>query len=474
MQIKNLNNEKLFINGEFVDSKSGKWIDVENPATEEIIAKIPSANEEDINLAVDAAYEAFPSWSATCLDERIAIIDKFKQWLEDHQDDFDEIILQELGIPKHIGHKGQVERQIKRVENFIEQVEKIETIEEVTGGLLVREPVGVVASITPWNYPLGQIIQKVIPALLSGCTVVQKPATNTPLTAYLFTQGLIEAGLPKGVFNLVTGQGSDVGNILNGHEKVSMLSYTGSLDGGGQAASDASQTAKKVVLELGGKSPAVFLKGTDIKSAVKQVLDTVYNNVGQTCSCLSRAIITEDIYDEVVNEFLNQYDNYKVGDPNDESSVVGPLSSLKQFERVQKYIQLGLNEGAELIRGELPKKENNGYYVKPAIFTGVKPGMTIHDEEIFGPVLSIIKVADKEEAIKVANAVDYGLSSAVFGEEKDALEVAHAIKAGDCYVNGGGKGGINLPFGGYKQSGVGREGGTYGLLEYYEIKSIYR
>lgn len=474
MEIKNLNSEKLFINGEFVDSKSGKWIDVENPATEEIIAKIPSANEQDINAAVDAAYEAFSAWSNTSLDERIDIINKFKDWLANHQDDFDEIILSELGIPKHIGHKGQVERQIKRVETFVEQVQKIETIEEVPGGLLVREPVGVVASITPWNYPLGQIIQKVIPALLSGCTVVQKPATNTPLSAYLFTQGLVEAGLPKGVFNLITGQGSNIGNILNKHEKVSMVSYTGSLDGGASAASNAMETAKKVVLELGGKSPAVFLRGADIEAGVKQVLDTVYNNVGQTCSCLSRAIVTEDIYDEVLDEFLKQYDNYKVGDPKEESTVVGPLSSLKQFERVQKYIQLGINEGAELIRGELPEKEDKGYYVKPAIFTGVKPGMRIHDEEIFGPVLSIIKVANKDEAIEVANAVDYGLSSAAFGEEKEALEVAHAIKAGDCYVNGGGKGGSNMPFGGYKQSGVGREGGIYGLLEYYELKSIYK
>ncbi len=474
MDIKNLNNEKLYINGEFVDSKSGKWIDVENPATEEIIAKIPFANKEDIDAAVDAAYEAFPSWSQTDLSERIAIIERFNEWLKAHLDDFDELILLELGIPKHIGHKSQVERQAKRVETFIEQVQNIKTEEEVPGGLLVREPVGVVASITPWNYPLGQIIQKVIPALLSGCTVVQKPATLTPLTAYLFAQGLIEAGVPKGVFNLITGNGSDVGSILNSNKKVAMVSYTGSLDGGAMAGKNAMDTAKKVVLELGGKSPAVFLKGADIEAGVKQVLNSVFNNVGQTCSCFSRAVVTEDIYDEVVDEFLKQYENYPVGKPTEDSTVVGPLSSLKQFERVQEYIQKGLNEGAELVRGELPVKPETGYYVQPAIFTGVKPGMTIHDEEIFGPVLSIIIVADIDEAIEVANAVDYGLSSAVMGEEEAALKVAHAIKAGDCYVNGGGKGGSNMPFGGYKQSGIGREGGIYGLLEYYEIKSIYK
>ncbi|WP_297281249.1 aldehyde dehydrogenase family protein [uncultured Anaerococcus sp.] len=472
MNLNELNNEKFYINGEYVESASGKFIDVENPATEEIIGKIPSANEEDINRAVDAAYEAFPSWSKTSLDERIEYIKKLNEWIKEHSDDFDQIILEELGIPPHIGHDSQVGGQIKRIEVYLEQVKNVELQIPMEGGFVLREPVGVVASITPWNYPLGQIVQKVIPAILSGCTVVQKPATNTPLTAYLFTKALDEIGLPKGVFNLVTGKGANVGDVLNGHPKVAMVSYTGSLKGGAQAGASAMKTAKNVVLELGGKSPAVFVKGADIEAGVKQVLNTVYNNVGQTCSCLSRAVITEDIYDEVLDEFLKQYENYQVGDPNDKSTVVGPLSSEKQFEKVQSYIQKGINEGAELIRGELPKKEKKGYYLKPAIFTGVKTGMTIHNEEIFGPVLSIIKVKDKKEAIEVANAVDYGLSSAVFGEEKEALEIAKEIDAGECYVNTSGKG-PNLPFGGYKQSGIGREGGIFGLLEYYQTKSIY-
>ena len=473
MNLENLNNEKLYINGEYVESSTGEFIDVENPATEEIFAKIPRANEDDINKAVDAAYEAYQTWSETDLSERISYIEKFNVWVKDHQDEFDELILHELGIPKHIGHNAQVKGQISRIENYIEQVQKFNIEEEVEGGILRREPIGVVASITPWNYPLGQIVQKVIPALLSGCTVVQKPATNTPLTAYLFAQGLHEVGLPKGVFNLITGQGSEVGNVLNTHPKVAMVSYTGSLEGGGKSGGQAMETAKKVVLELGGKSPAVFLPGADIKKGVEKVLNSVYRNVGQTCSCLSRAVVVEEIYDEVLDEFLKQYENYPLGNPTDENTVVSTLSSDKQFERVQSYIQKGLNEGAELVRGELPVKPEKGYYVKPAIFTNVKPGMTIHDEEIFGPVLSIIKVKDKKEAIEVANAVEYGLSSAVFGNEEDALDVARKIKAGDCNVNAA-SGGSDLPFGGYKQSGVGREGGTYGLLEYYELKSIYK
>ena len=252
-----------------------------------------------------------------------------------------------------------------------------------------------------------------------------------------------------------------------------MVSYTGSIKGGGQAAGLAMQSAKKVVLELGGKSPAVFLKGADIEKGVKQVLDTVYRNVGQTCSCLSRAVVVEEIYDQVVEEFKKQYENYPAGDPRDDSTVVGPLSSQKQFDRVQKYVNIGLDEGANLLKGQALEKNGPGYFVKPVIFTDVKPGMTIHDEEIFGPVLSIIKVNDKNEAIEVANAVEYGLSSAVFGEDDEALEVAREIRAGECYVNGGSKA-HNLPFGGYKQSGVGREGGIHGLLEYYELKSVYK
>lgn len=472
MKLETLNNEKFYINGEYVAGASGEFIDVENPATEEIFAKIPSANEDDINKAVDAAYDAFPAWSKTPLEERVALVKKLNQWMDEHQDDFDELILLELGIPTHVGHGSQVGRQIDRTDAFIEQVQNIELETPMEGGILLREPIGVVASITPWNYPLGQVIQKVIPALLSGCTVVQKPATNTPLSAYLLAKGIDEVGFPKGVFNLITGQGSEVGDILNKHPKVAMISYTGSLTGGAASAKAGMDTAKKVVLELGGKSPAVFIKGANIKEGVEQVLNTVYKNVGQTCSCLSRAVVTEDIYDEVLEEFLNQYENYPVGDPTDEATVVGPLSSEKQFERVKHYIEKGLEEGADLVRGEVPEKSGKGYYVKPAIFTNVKPGMTIHDEEIFGPVLSIVKVKDIDEAIKVANAVDYGLSSAVFGENEKALEVAKEIKAGECYVNTPSKG-PNLPFGGYKQSGIGREGGLYGLLEYYELKSVY-
>ena len=472
MNFEKLNTEKLYINGKYLDSTTNKWIEVENPATGEIIGRVPKASEDEINQAVEAAYEAFKTFSKTSLEERISYIEKFKDWMIDHQEEIMETIKLELGVPIRIAKPGQFDKQIKRIDVFIEQARKIDYRIDMDGGYVRMEPIGVVASLTPWNYPLGQIIMKVIPALLMGCPVVQKPASDTPLTAFFVAKAFDEIGLPKGVFNLITGSGEEVGDILNSHPKVAMVSYTGSLSGGSSSAKRAMDTAKRVVLELGGKSPAVFIKGADIKMGVRQVLDRVYLNVGQTCSCLSRAIITEDIYDEVVAEFIAQYDNYPVGDPSDEKTVVGTLSSKKQFEKVKNFIEEGIKEGANLLKGEIPQESEIGYYVKPAIFTDVKPGMSIHDQEIFGPVVSIIKVKDKEEAIEVANAVDFGLSSAVFGEPSEAEEIAYEIKAGDVYLNSNG-GSSELPFGGYKQSGVGREGGRFGLMEYLEPKSIH-
>lgn len=472
MNFEKLNNKKLYINGKYVNSKLDEWIDVENPATGEIIAKVPKASDDEINLAVESAYEAFKTFSKTSLEERIAYIEKFKNWMIDHQDEIMETIKDELGVPIRIAKPGQFDKQMRRIDVFIDQARKIEYKIDMDGGYVRMEPIGVVASLTPWNYPLGQIIMKVIPALLMGCTVVQKPASDTPLTAYFVAKAFDEIGLPKGVFNLITGSGAEVGDVLNSHPKVAMVSYTGSLAGGSSSAKHAMETSKKVVLELGGKSPAIFIKGADIKMGVKQVLNRVYLNVGQTCSCLSRAIITEDIYDDVIKEFIAQYDNYPVGDPDDEKTVVGSLAGKKQFNRVKGFIEEGIKEGATLLKGEVPKESQVGYYVKPVIFTDVKPGMAIHDKEIFGPVVSVIKVKDKKEAIEVANAVDFGLSSAVFGNEEEALEIAYELKAGDVYLNSNG-GSPELPFGGRKQSGIGREGGKFGLMEYLEPKSIH-
>ncbi|MDO4595000.1 MAG: aldehyde dehydrogenase family protein [Tissierellia bacterium] len=466
-----MNTNKLYINGEYVDSKSEKWIEVENPANEEIIAKVPRSNEEDVNLAVKAAKEAFKSWSKVDINKRIEYVEKFNDWMKNHKEEFLKTMTEELGVPHDFCEKSQFDRMPKRTENFIKQAKDFKLIDKMDGGYVRREPIGVIACITPWNYPLGQIIQKVIPAIIAGNTIVLKPSKQTPLTAYLLVKGFDEIGLPKGVLNLVTGAGSEVGNVMSSHEDVDMVSFTGSTKGGIEVGKAGLETVKNITLELGGKSPAVFIEGADVEKGVKQVLNTIFLNTGQTCSALSRIVVLESEKEKVVNEVLKQYDNYIVGDPKDPDVNVGPLSSKKQFEKVQKYVQKGIDEGAKLLKGEKIEKNGRGYYVKPVVFDNVTTEMSIHKDEIFGPVLVIETAKDYDELIEIANAVDYGLSSAVFGEKEKAIEIAEKIKAGEVSVNNP-SGDINLPFGGYKQSGIGREGGSYGLDEYFEVKSV--
>lgn len=467
-----MRSEKLYINGQFLDSKSNEWIEVENPATEEIFAKVIKANEDDINLAVEAAKNAFKTWKRTSIQERISYIENLKNWMLENEDRFIETMRDEFGVAFKFAKAAHFDRQIARIENFIEQIKEFDKNIEMKNGFVRYEPVGVVACITPWNYPLGQIIQKVIPALLSGSTVVLKPAGITPLTACLLIEGFDSIGIPKGVINLITGKGSEVGDILNTHKDVNKVSFTGSTKAGIKVAGDAIESVKKITLELGGKSPAVFLEGADIGKSVKTVLDTIFYNTGQTCSALSRIVVLETIRDEVIKEIKKQVDNYTVGDPKDKNVKVGPLSSKEQFEKVKKYIELGVKEGAELIIGEIPEKTSKGYFVKPVVFDKVTKDMTIHKDEIFGPVLCIETAKNIDEAIEIANSVDYGLSAAVFGNDEEALNIAYEIEAGQVIVNSS-VGDTNLPFGGYKKSGLGREGGYFGIKEFYEVKSIH-
>lgn len=468
-----MNNENLYIDGQYIASKSDEWIDVENPTNEEIIAKIPSSNKKDVDLAVKAARNALEGWSSLDLEERISYIEKYDEWMKDHSQEFLDDFAKELGCPISFAKPAQLRRQSMRIENFVKQVRKIDFDKKLEkGGILRKEPIGVVAAITPWNYPLGQIIQKVIPALLVGCTVVLKPSQKTPLAAYLLVQGFDEIGLPKGVLNLVTGKGSEVGDILAGHPGVDMVSFTGSTKAGREVGKKAMEGIKKISLELGGKSPAIFMESADIKLGVKRVCDSIFLNTGQTCAALSRAIVLEDKKDEIIEAFKKQAKKYKVGDPFDRNTDIGPLASKAQFEKVKSYVEKGLEEKAEIVVGKVPEKKDKGYFVEPIIFDKVVPGMKIHDEEIFGPVLTITSVKDMDEAIEVANSVDYGLNAAVFGEKEEALALARKIKSGSVDINEG-KGDIDLPFGGYKMSGIGREGGSCGLDEFLEEKSIY-
>ncbi|WP_100065294.1 aldehyde dehydrogenase family protein [Miniphocaeibacter massiliensis] len=466
-----MNYSKLYIDGNYVESNSGKFIEVENPSNKELIGKVPRANEKDVNLAVESAYRAFKVWKNTAISERIEIVEKFKKYLEENLQLIASIITKEQGAPINFSKTTQVQNNINRINAFIEVAKKFKFEEKLGVGIVRYEPVGVVSCLTPWNFPMGQIIQKIIPAILAGCTIVLKPSQVAPLTAYHIVNGFEKAGLPKGVLNLVTGKGREIGELLAGHPLVRKVSFTGSTSGGKEVGKIAIDTVKKITLELGGKSPAIFLDNTNIETGINRVFTSLFANCGQTCVALSRIIVLSEYKEKVVEEIKKQYKNLVVGNPMDEKTNVGPLVNEKQFNKVKKYIELGIKEGAELILGEVPKKPEKGYFIKPVVFDNVKNSMTIAKDEIFGPVLSIIEVKDEKEAVEVANDTIYGLSSAVYGESKKANKIAREIEAGDVYVNSE-ISDAYLPFGGYKQSGLGREAGVFGLKEYLEVKSI--
>lgn len=466
-----MKNEFLYINGDYVKPSSNEYIDVENPANGEFFTKVAKANEDDINKAIKAGDKAFKSWSKKKLSDRIKYVEDFNNWMVENEERFLDTMLLELGVPKYFSKEAQFNKQVKRVENFIKQVKTIDKKIQMEKGFVNYEPIGLIAAITPWNYPLGQIIQKVIPAVLTGNTVVLKPASITPLTAHLLVEGFDKVELPKGVLNLITGKGSEVGNVLNKSELVRKISFTGSTDAGIKVAQDGLESVKNITLELGGKSPAVFIDESEIESGVKTVLDSIFLNTGQTCSALSRIVVLKDVKDKLIKELLDQAKNYTVGDPNNDKTMIGPLSSKEQYDKVISYIKKGESEGGEIIyQGD--KKFDKGYFVNPVIFDKVTKDMTIHKDEIFGPVLAIEEAEDIKEAIEIANDVKYGLSAAVFGQEEKALDLALKIKSGQVIVNST-NGDTNLPFGGYKQSGIGREGGIFGLMEYLEVKSIH-
>ncbi len=468
----NMNFEKLFINGRWISSHSGKWIDVENPCSGEAFARVPAGDGADVDLAVEAAADAFDGWWHTPVEERKAILQKALDFLYERIDEIVELEVLELGSPVGWAMTAHAKGPLKRYEHFLKIIDDFAFEEDMGRSKVVKEPVGVVACLTPWNYPLEQIHQKVIPAVLTGNTVVLKPSQVTPLSAYILCEALESAGLPKGVFNLVTGRGGEVGNFMCTHPKVDMVSFTGSTSGGKEVGKLALDSIKKITLELGGKSALVVLKGADLKGAVQTAMGSSFNNTGQTCSALTRLIVPTEDLAEVESLAKQYYGYYTVGNPKDPDTKVGPLSSKKQLKRVKGYLEEGIAEGAKLLLGEVPEEGEGGYFVKPAVFTNVTGDMVIAQEEIFGPVLSILPYETKEEALALANGTIYGLDGAVFGPAREAEEFALAMRTGRVYVNGG-RWDPNGPFGGYKQSGLGRESGQYGLEEYLEIKSLF-
>lgn len=468
-----MENCKLFINNEWVEGSSGEVIEVENPATKEIIATVPRGNKEDCDKAVAAAKEAFPKWSTTSPKERANILRKVGEILQSKRDKIAEVITKELGMPIQHSALYHVDAPIYEAGLFADYAENFEYEKKQEGGVVLREAVGVVAGLTPWNYPMDQVTLKLLPAVAAGNCVILKPSQLAPLSGLILADAFKEAGCPAGVFNVVTGAGGEVGNVLATHPDVNMISFTGSTKAGKEVGQLAiTSNVKKVALEMGGKSALVVLEDADLGAAVDEVLYSSFMNSGQTCCAFTRFIIPESKKKEIEELIVEKSKGFVLGDPMDEKTDIGPVISKKAFDKIKGYIELGLEEGATMLVGEVPEEPEGGYYIKPVVFTDVNNSMKIAQEEIFGPVLVVITYKDEEEAISIANDSPYGLDGAVFGSFDKAYEVAKQIKSGGIHINGAPYD-ASFPFGGYKESGMGREGSIYGFEEYLEIKSVF-
>ncbi|MBL6882985.1 aldehyde dehydrogenase family protein [Euryarchaeota archaeon] len=466
--------EQLYIDGKWIDSLGKGSIDVINPATEEIIGRVPVGSTKDVDKAVVAAKSAFDSWSKSSVEERIELLNALSNAFKERGEELAQTITSEVGTP--IGYSRVAMVGTPRVvsRSYAKILEDYVWEKEIRNSIICKEPIGVCAFITPWNFPLHQIIGKVAPAIAAGCTMILKPSKEAPLSAFILAEILDEIGLPAGVFNLVSGHGSEVGDYMSSHPDVDMVSFTGSTGAGVSVSQSAAPTIKRVTLELGGKSANVALEDADPVLVAKKAIGACHQNSGQTCSALTRLIIPESMNKQVCDIIAEKNDSYLVGNPLDEETRCGPMVSLRQQLSVTEYIQSGIDEGANLISGGLgmPDGIEKGFYVKPTIFANVTPEMKIWKEEIFGPVLVITTYNTESEALKLANDSIYGLSGGVWSKDPDrAVNFAKKMRTGQVSVNGGSFN-VSAPFGGYKLSGNGRELGTHGLDEFLEIKSI--
>jgi aldehyde dehydrogenase (NAD+) len=466
-----------WINAELIEAgKSGsERIEVFNPASGDVIAAVPAGTSAEVDSAVAAAKAAFPGWSNTDLAERIAVVERISEGLKARAEEIAASITAEMGSPIGFSRQVQAVMPVATSAGVAKLARDFAWTEEIGNSLVVREPIGVVGAITPWNYPLHQIVAKVAPALLAGNTVVLKPTEIAPLTAGILAEITAEAGLPAGAFNVVHGTGPVVGEAIAAHPDIDMVSFTGSTRAGRRVSAVASDTVKRVALELGGKSANVILDDADLNKAVKLGLANAYMNGGQTCTAWTRMLVPASKHDEVVEMLTATAAKYTVGPPTEESTRIGPMSSAAQQERVNGYIERGISDGATLALGGPGPVEGleQGAYVRPTIFAKVDPSSVIAQEEIFGPVLSVIPYTSEDEAVRIANNTVYGLAGAVFGEQDHAVAVARRLRTGQVDVNGGAFNPM-APFGGYKQSGNGRELGRFGLEEFLEVKSIQR
>ncbi len=465
---------RLYIGGEWVAPSGSGTIHVVDAATEAVMGDVPEGTAVDASRAVAAARAAFVGWAATPVAERAACLQRLQDGLLGRTSEVATLIAREVGTPLPMATLIQAALPAVILGSYVDIARGFAFEDDCGSSLVVREPVGVVAAITPWNYPLYQLVCKLAPALTAGCTVVAKPSEIAPLSAYVLADVAQEAGLPPGVFNVVTGYGPAVGEALVGDPDVDMVSFTGSTQAGRRVSASAASTVKRVTLELGGKSPSVVLDDADLDEAVRATVSQCFLNSGQTCIAWSRLLVPRHRHDEATDIARRVAAEFTVGDPLDGQARLGPLATAAQRERVRGWIRRGCDEGATLVTGgaEAPDGLDRGFYVRPTVFAGVTAEMAIAREEIFGPVLCVMAYDDDDEAVAIANGTVYGLHGAVFSADRErGLELARRLRTGQVDVCGGGYNPV-APFGGYKQSGIGRELGRHGLEAYLEVKSL--
>ena len=463
----------FYIDGQWVEPKSSETIEVINPANENIIGHVAAGTKEDIDMAVKAASRAFESFQYSSKDDRIEMLNNVISEYENRYQDFVDTITEEMGAPLWLSSKAQASTGIKNLNETLDAIKEYQFEKKEGDYILIKEPIGVVGMITPWNWPMNQITTKVSAALAAGCTMVLKPSEISPYCGMLLAEVFDKAGIPNGVFNLVNGYGPVVGAALSEHKDVAMMSFTGSTRAGIAVAQASASSVKRVHQELGGKSSNIILDDVaDLEKSVKGGAGHCFLNSGQSCNAPTKMLVSSKNYDKALEVAVTTAKNTTVGDPHGEFRI-GPIANKTQYEKILRLIELGIEEGATLVAGgvDMPEGCEKGYYVQPTVFANVTMDMTIANEEIFGPVLCMIKYETEEEAIKIANDTEYGLAGYIQGEASHAHEVAKKIRAGQIIINGGAKG-TGAPFGGYKSSGNGREHGRHGLEECLETKAV--
>lgn len=463
----------LYIDGEWAEPAEPREVELIDPTREEAFAQVSLGSAADVDRAVAAARRAFETFSVTSVDERIALIDHIIGVYETHIDEFSELIAREVGIP--VSNRAQVTGPAEHMRVARDILRDYPFESRIGGAIVRREPIGVCALISPWNWPIQTGVIKIIYALAAGCTVVAKPSMNSAASGALLAQVIHEANVPPGVFNLINGSGRDVGDALSRHPDVDMISFTGSTGAGSQVAVAAADTVKRLCLELGGKSANIVLPDADLEKAARWNIQRGFFNAGQSCHAPTRMLVHESQLEQVVPVLVDEASRFCLGDPLDSATTMGPVVSAAQFKSIRNLIQSGLNEGARLVTGGLdqPRGLDRGYFVQPTVFTDVTPEMTIAREEVFGPVLAVIPYRDQDDALRIANDSPYGLGGFVFGgDQTNARRVVNGLRAGRVSYNGAATDSYS-PMGGYKQSGIGRSMGRFGFEEYLEVKSVY-